>query len=519
MKRSPRPCIRGLVGELRRLLGGQLILLTLMGCCGCAPSPSETPPPGDAPQADRADREIWEAIYIQGSKAGYGHTKIQRRVEDGRPVVHIEGLNHLVIKRYGDRIEQDIRFTSVETPDGELISFQSSGITPSQSSGRVAGDKLLIQTATRGKTTTMSIPWSPEYGGFHAAEQTLWRDPIKPGGRRKLHALEVGLYQVVAIELVAQDYEPVELLDRTEKLLRIDVIRTLPDAQTIRGIAWADDKGRIFKSRMDAMQLESFRTTKAVALDESGLAELDLGARVTVAVNRALPRPHETKRIRYRVHLEGSDPAKVFVSGVSQSARSIDPNTIELTVYAVGPDGPVGNSEHKAEPPGDDDLKPSNMIQSDDPKIVAMAREAAGEATDPWQVATALERYVNRLVTLKDFSTAFATAAEVAENPTGDCTEHAVLLAALARARGIPARLAIGLVYMQGSEAFGYHMWTEVYIGDRWIAVDGTLGKGGVGAAHLKLAHSNLNNPSALTSFLPLAQVAGRLKIEIVEVQ
>ena len=67
----------------------------------------------------------------------------------------------------------------------------------------------------------------------------------------------------------------------------------------------------------------------------------------------------------------------------------------------------------------------------------------------------------------KDFSQAFASAAEVVDTHEGDCTEHAVLLAALCRARGIPARVAIGLVYMPATHEFGYHMWTEVYIGKR----------------------------------------------------
>ena len=38
-----------------------------------------------------------------------------------------------------------------------------------------------------------------------------------------------------------------------------------------------------------------------------------------------------------------------------------------------------------------------------------------------------------------------------------------VLLAALARARGIPSRAAVGLVYVGALKGFGYHMWTEVW--------------------------------------------------------
>ena len=75
------------------------------------------------------------------------------------------------------------------------------------------------------------------------------------------------------------------------------------------------------------------------------------------------------------------------------------------------------------------------------------------------------------------------TASDVARSHSGDCKAHAVYLAALARARGIPARVAVGLVYSDRLAAFGYHMWTEVYIDGRWIPLDGTLGLGGIGAA------------------------------------
>ena len=76
-----------------------------------------------------------------------------------------------------------------------------------------------------------------------------------------------------------------------------------------------------------------------------------------------------------------------------------------------------------------------------------MAQAVAAGESDPWTVACALERHVKTTIRLKNYSTAMATAAEVAQSLEGDCTEHAMLLAALCRARQIPARVAIGLVY------------------------------------------------------------------------
>ena len=213
--------------------------------------------------------------------------------------------------------------------------------------------------------------------------------------------------------------------------------------------------------------------------------------------------PTGRKQVRYRVHLEGGDPAGGFRHRADAGGQ--------VDRRAHGRDYGLRDSARprrrkcampRPTRPREDDLRPNNFIQSDDPLIVADAKKAAGGETDPWRVAVALERYVDREVKDKNLTQAFATAAEVAKSREGDCTEHAVFLAALCRARGIPARVAIGLVYMQGGGAFGYHMWTEAYIDRRWIPIDATLAQGGIGAGHLEIAHTNLKGASAYSCLL-----------------
>ena len=103
--------------------------------------------------------------------------------------------------------------------------------------------------------------------------------------------------------------------------------------------------------------------------------------------------------------------------------------------------------------------------------------------------------------------------------PRQPCTQHAVLLAALARARGIPARVEIGLVYAEDHAGFAFHMWNAVWIDGHWIPLDATRGLGGIGAAHLKLADSSLQGEAAYSCFLPVTQVIGQAKIEILEAE
>ena len=62
-------------------------------------------------------------------------------------------------------------------------------------------------------------------------------------------------------------------------------------------------------------------------------------------------------------------------------------------------------------------------------------------------------------------------------------------------------------------------MWNEVWIEDRWVPLDATQGHGGIDAAHLKLRDTNLHGFSPYAAFLPLYQVLGQLKIDVVEVE
>ena len=62
-------------------------------------------------------------------------------------------------------------------------------------------------------------------------------------------------------------------------------------------------------------------------------------------------------------------------------------------------------------------------------------------------------------------------------------------------------------------------MWNELWVDERWLPLDATLGRGEIGAAHLKLSDSNLAGAQAYSCFLPVAQVIGQIKIEILDVE
>jgi hypothetical protein len=498
-------------------------LLPILSSCSQAPQNADGAPPSQS-KADNStpnkEREAWDVIYMQGKRIGYCHSTARLVKEADKEVMRTEAAAHLSLRRGADTVQQDITSLSIETPGGKLLRFESDigmGPTNIHTKGQVKGDRLEIQTTgAAAAPVETSIPWPGDVAGPFAVDQSLTSKPMQPGERRTLKAFVAEFQQVVEIDLIAKNFEPCKLLTGTHDLLRIETVMRMSNGQKLEQTVWTDRTGETLKSLMPAMgMLETYRVSKAEALQKADAAQLDLLSSMMVKVDTPLANSLRTKEVRYRVHLDGGDPAGIFLAGPSQAVKSIDANTADVTIYAIRPGQPGGNAAAPADPPTDDDLRPNLLVQSDDPLIVADAKRAAGDEKDPWRVAVALERYVNREVKKKNYSQAFLSAAEVAKSLEGDCTEHSVFLIALCRARGIPARAAVGLVYLPSQQAFFYHMWTEVYVDKRWIPIDGTLALGGIGADHLKVAQTNLKNVSAWNAFLPVAQIMGRLTIKI----
>ncbi len=111
-----------------------------------------------------------------------------------------------------------------------------------------------------------------------------------------------------------------------------------------------------------------------------------------------------------------------------------------------------------------------------------------------------------------------APADQVARTLRGDCTEFAMLTAAMCRAEGVPSRTAVGLIYadLRTGPIFAFHMWTEVWVAGSWVPLDATLGKGYVGATHLKIGDQSWHETYDQAPLLPVFNVLGRLRIEVV---
>jgi hypothetical protein len=90
------------------------------------------------------------------------------------------------------------------------------------------------------------------------------------------------------------------------------------------------------------------------------------------------------------------------------------------------------------------------------------------------------------------FSTLQQPASAVLKSWTGDCTEHAVLLSALLRSQQIPARVAVGFLFVPKAAAFAPHMWAEALINGVWIPLDSTLPLDIESLPRIRVSHSSL---------------------------
>jgi transglutaminase-like putative cysteine protease len=151
---------------------------------------------------------------------------------------------------------------------------------------------------------------------------------------------------------------------------------------------------------------------------------------------------------------------------------------------------------------------PEPLIQSRDVRIRALAIEIIRRERDPRKAAELLNAWVHDSIKPR-VTFGVPSAIQVLKDRTGDCNEHTQLFVALARAVGIPARVAAGLAYLDGK--FYYHAWPEILLND-WVAVDPTFGQFPADAAHLRFVVGGLARQTELLRLM------GNLKIDVLSV-
>ncbi len=466
-------------------------------------------------------QEIFESAQVDGSRVGTLHTTVHRHDKDGKQLRTTATLE-LTLRRYGSIVRLRKEEGSVETPEGKLLAvFMRQGQAGGRQlvlTGRLEEDKLHVKID--GGRIERRLSWSTEVLGLREQEQLFVRKKPKPGDKFSFLRFDPTYNAVLTVRVEVKDREAIDLLGTRRSLLRIDMTPEKLEAPGLsisppKVVWWLDDDFIPVRRQTELEGLGTLlltRTSRDKALATSTTATLDVGTRSLISLNRGFPRPYETKSVVYRIKMTGeADPSSVLARDRHQEIGNVKGDTFELHVHPVRPESEARDSE-----PAKEFLASCYFIDHENQKIKDLAGKAAGGEKDEWKKAVRIERWVKNAMRI-DNSAALTPASEVAKSLRGDCRHHALLTAALCRAEGIPARTAIGLLYVyKGGPVLGFHMWTEVYVDGHWLGLDSTLGKGGVSATHVKVSDHSWAGTQSLTPLLPVSRILGKLRVEVI---
>lgn len=476
-------------------------------------------------------RDDWETAYIDGYRVGYTRISVREFDLPGGKVLQAVRDLHLTVRRGRDVARMQLVTGSDETPDGIVLGvFMRQALSAQVTQelrGKVEGDQLRVKAVGKQANFDKTISWNPKVLGNLGELNILKTRKPKPGDKFEYPIYNPLVNAIATIRVKAEDFETVTIGAQRLRLLRLSAV---PDeiggVQLPSDVLWVDDafEVRRYTTAMPGLGfLVVDRTNEETAtrpLDPNQLP--DIMKRQSIVLAQRVVNPHARSSITYRVTMPNDkEPAKTFAQDVRQTVGNVKGNTFDLTVTAVRQ--PPAVAPVAATNPGKEYTESNFFITSDDDLVKRHAREAVNGETDPWRKALAIERWVKQNMKVVSFTEAMAPAAEVAKTLSGDCTEHAMLAAAMCRVAGVPSRTAIGLVYVDTpppeQPLLGFHMWTEVFVRGQWVAIDPIMGEGSVGPDHVKITDAHWHDTRSMTPLLPVMRVMiGRPAVQVVNV-
>ena len=463
--------------------------------------PTASPP---APVLDQAQTE-WMGIYQHEHKVGYLKRQILPTAAGyewrERWRMQLNVLNTTQVVQTDIHAQTDTQYALSDFSFRLLSSgsvFQVSGqVQPDQiSSPGSTGWELRGQLTTGGETTPFSFPLSEPVYLSSITQMALRQLPLEPGLKRQFKIFNPLSLQPDSVQVTVIGPETLSINGRPTTLTKV--------AERVSGTtvhAWLDDEGRVVKEEA-TLGLMLLREGPEVALGHGWQdgTPLDLAVSAAIPVQQSLADPRLVTSLRLAV--SGIQDPSVFHFPPRQT---FDNTSIVISIAA---DSDL-TSYHlpQTDPALAVMLQPSPLLQSDHPRIQHQAQAIIGSESDAVRATTLLLDWTHSQIEQVP-TTGIPTALETLATKRGDCNEHAVLFTALARAVGLPSRVAAGVVYMDS--AFYYHAWSEVWLG-RWVAVDPVLDQFPADASHVKFIQGGPER------HLALLKLIGRVELDIVD--
>lgn len=505
-----------------------------------SPAALSQPAPLVAPQA-AAVQDAWWRIDFDGQQVGYERlTSARLPQSDAAPpgtaaaaasaanAASVGGLRRtrdtrISLKRLGTSLKLSALLETQETANGVLQQWSLRRTSGDGSSIERTGVWLPADTvyeitervqATR-RTTRLPAtqqPRSPVISEWAFAEAV--------GGARRFRraVLFPETAAVVDVDFELAGQQSLRLSDgRTITVTRLHFWPTTDPA--LRTSLYVSAEGQVLRSEQPLLggTLTLERTDAATALGAADLAALDLDVASLIPLSRPITDPAHRSQTRLKLTMPSGEPLqlpeatfqKVEVVSASQLVVTLQRPVLPADSASISATTPVRVSPEY--------LSRSRWMTLDDSQVQHLAHAAAGGTTVPTECCRRMARYLRTQLQRSPFSTTLQSAAETARARRGDCTEHAVLLAAMLRVYQIPSRVVAGFLYSERVGGFTSHMWTEAWIEGQWLPFDSTMAVDGNSAVCIKVLDSALTDDvsSGTLLFLPLLQMLGRVRIEV----
>ena len=452
---------------------------------------------------------VWRGVYYRGEKLGFTVSQVIRTPEgfelqeDGRLTMNLLGSTSVAAIHTTAHVDTGFVLQSFEfSLDPGTGAIEVRGDVENPEEGRAGPYRLRIAITSSGSTRTEERELAEAPVISLNLSRILASGGLTPGARHRWMVLDPATLRNAPMNVEVGQREVVRVADTVVPAFCVEM-----EFEGLRTTSWVTDTGEVVREESPlGMMTVREDPERAQGLAVPGRVQADL-LRASAVVPRTRERIEDPRAVRrLRIRLAGADLSNPDLQGTGQRVSGdvievIDPQT--LTAGTADPD--VQRY-----------LEPEPLIESDAPEIVAEAELAVQGVDGDRARVEVLTRYVNALLEKKP-TISLPSALDVLRTKVGDCNEHTALYVAMARALGIPARIAVGLVYVLGAQgAFYYHAWPEVYLdegGGRglWLPVDPTLNEFPADATHIRLARGGLDQQAAIVPLI------GRLQMTILE--
>ena len=413
--------------------------------------------------------ETWMSVRLGGRQIG--HLLIEHE-RDADHIVTTQTLS-IVLNRNGKSIPVGTQSRSIESLEGEPLGFsasmQLSNVASTVDGSRDSDRHFRIDSQVGGSHQSRAMAWPDGALLADGLRRAMLAHAGKPGDRYALRIFDPAsqLANVVQIEVVGDEHVSLpggeEVLNHQRQTLHTPRGDQLIDL-------WLAADGSVRKGvlSMFGRQIDMQACDRACAL--APVRDLDMFRAAMVLSPRPLPGNMRTGFMRYRIRVHG-DVAQPFVETDEQKVTALGHGQWQVDVC-------VAQRGIQA-PPTAADREANLWVQSNEPAVRELSALAVGNAQDDHEKMRLLRSFVSDYITEHGLDVGYASALEVVDNRQGDCTEYAILLTALARAQGIPARMVTGMVYADryagSSHLFLPHAWTQAWVDDRWQSYDAAL--------------------------------------------